>query len=175
MQIKINAPATLRQEIKLPASKSISNRALLIHALSKGQNTPQNISDCDDTFVMQRALTENPEVVDIMAAGTAMRFLSAYYAVTPGTKTITGTARMKQRPIGILVDALRTLGAQIEYCIDTTIRVAHDLGYEITMYEGTTTTFNNEFLSAEKMVDYYYKMWNQRFLTLKSSIENHQN
>lgn len=115
MQIKINAPATLRQEIKLPASKSISNRALLIHALSKGQNTPQNISDCDDTFVMQRALTENPEVVDIMAAGTAMRFLSAYYAVTPGTKTITGTARMKQRPIGILVDALRTLGAQIEY------------------------------------------------------------
>lgn len=115
MQIKIKAPATLRQEIILPASKSISNRALLIHALSKGQNMPQNISDCDDTFVMKRALTENPDVVDIMAAGTAMRFLSAYYAVTPGTKTITGTARMKQRPIGILVEALRTLGAQIEY------------------------------------------------------------
>lgn len=70
---------------------------------------------------------------------------------------------------------LEIVGAQIEYCVDTTIRVAHDLGYEIIMYKGTTTTFDNEFLSAEKMVDYYYKMWNQRFLTLKSFVKIHQN
>jgi 3-phosphoshikimate 1-carboxyvinyltransferase len=75
----------------------------------------KNISDCDDTFVMVRALTEMPNEIDIMAAGTAMRFLTAYLSVTPGTHTITGTERMRHRPIGILVDALRQLGAQVEY------------------------------------------------------------
>ena len=125
MQIQITAPQRLRGEIILPSSKSISNRALLIHALSHGQLMPQNISDCDDTFVMVRALNNtlvmikaldgNNETIDIMAAGTAMRFLSAYLAVNKGTRTITGTERMKQRPIGILVNALRTLGAHVEY------------------------------------------------------------
>lgn len=115
MQIQITAPQQLRGEIILPSSKSISNRALLIHALSHGQSMPQNISDCDDTFVMVRALNSSADLIDIMAAGTAMRFLSAYLAVNEGTRIITGTERMKQRPIGILVDALRTLGAKVEY------------------------------------------------------------
>lgn len=115
MQIQITAPQRLRGEIILPSSKSISNRALLIHALSHGQLMPQNISDCDDTFVMVRALNNPTDHINIMAAGTAMRFLSAYLAVNEGTRTITGTERMKQRPIGILVNALRTLGAHVEY------------------------------------------------------------
>ena len=115
MRIQITAPQRLRGEIILPSSKSISNRALLIHALSHGQLMPQNISDCDDTFVMVRALNNPTDHIDIMAAGTAMRFLSAYLAVNEGTRTITGTERMKQRPIGILVNALRTLGAHVEY------------------------------------------------------------
>lgn len=64
---------------------------------------------------MIKALTEGQETIDIMAAGTAMRFLTAYLSVTPGERVITGTARMQQRPIQILVNALRELGAEIEY------------------------------------------------------------
>lgn len=115
MQYLLNAPASLYATVQLPASKSISNRALILHALSGGSTRPENLSDCDDTQVMIRALDHMPDVIDIHAAGTAMRFLTAYLCVTPGTHTITGTERMQQRPIRILVDALRTLGARIDY------------------------------------------------------------
>ena len=101
--------------VDLPASKSISNRALIIHALSGGSTLPENLSDCDDTSVIIEALRTMPEEINIKAAGTAMRFMTAYLSVTPGTHILTGTERMKHRPIGILVDALRTLGANIEY------------------------------------------------------------
>jgi len=115
MQYDITAPQTFDVSIDLPASKSISNRALMIHALSDHATLPDNLSDCDDTEVMIKALKERPDIIDIKAAGTAMRFLTAYLAATPGTHTITGTERMKHRPIGLLVDALRHLGADIEY------------------------------------------------------------
>lgn len=115
MQIKIEAPATFRATIKLPSSKSISNRSLIIGALAKNFVLPENVSDCDDTQVIINALTHMPDVIDIKAAGTAMRFLTAYLSITPGTHVITGTERMKHRPIGILVNALRFLGAEIEY------------------------------------------------------------
>lgn len=115
MRYTVSAPATLNTSIQLPASKSISNRALILHSLAHGEITPCNLSDCDDTRVMIRALNDNPELIDILAAGTAMRFLTAYLSVTPGTRIISGTARMHQRPIRILVDALCELGAQIEY------------------------------------------------------------
>lgn len=120
MRIRLYPPQTLRVEAQLPASKSISNRALIIQALSAREAqgpVPEvgNLSDCDDTQVMQRALSDMPEVIDIMAAGTAMRFLTAYLSITPGTHTITGTERMRHRPIGILVEALRQLGAQVDY------------------------------------------------------------
>lgn len=115
MQYLLNAPASLHATVQLPASKSISNRALILHALSGGSTRPENLSDCDDTQVMIRALDHMPDVIDIHAAGTAMRFLTAYLCVTPGTHVITGTERMQQRPIRILVDALRTLGARINY------------------------------------------------------------
>lgn len=115
MHYKLSAPATLHTTIQLPASKSISNRALILHALAQGRITPTNLSDCDDTRVMIKALDGTPDHIDILAAGTAMRFLTAYLSVTPGTRIITGTQRMQQRPIRLLVDALRQLGAQIEY------------------------------------------------------------
>lgn len=115
MQYLLNAPASLHATVQLPASKSISNRALILHALSGGVTRPENLSDCDDTQVMIRALDYMPDVIDIHAAGTAMRFLTAYLCVTPDTHVITGTERMQQRPIRILVDALRTLGAHIAY------------------------------------------------------------
>ena len=135
MQIKVEKSTKLTRKVTLPASKSISNRALVINALSGKGVTPENLSDCDDTFVMVRALEGEKlrseecqlpgqqadtdaaaiPVIDIMAAGTAMRFLTAYLSATPGTRIITGTERMRQRPISVLVDALRTLGAEIEY------------------------------------------------------------
>lgn len=115
MQYTITPPRHVDTRIQLPASKSISNRALIIHALTGGNITPANLSDCDDTEVIIRALSHRPEVIDIKAAGTAMRFMTAYLSVTEGEHTITGTERMKHRPIGVLVDALRYLGAEIEY------------------------------------------------------------
>ena len=126
MQYILQAPQRLRTRVKLPASKSISNRALIIHALAGGKQTLRNLSDCDDTRVLIGALTEMPEVVDIGAAGTAMRFMAAYLAATPNYKLpksdeslstflLTGTERMKHRPIGVLVNALRQLGADITY------------------------------------------------------------
>lgn len=115
MQYIISAPQAIDCEVALPASKSISNRALVIHALAGRTVLPHNLSDCDDTLVMRTALKDMPEVIDIHAAGTAMRFLTAYLSVTPGTHIITGSDRMLHRPIGVLVDALRLLGADIEY------------------------------------------------------------
>lgn len=115
MRYTLTSPSQIEGTIKLPASKSISNRALTLYALSHGQLEPTNLSDCDDTAVMLKALRQNHEVIDIMAAGTAMRFLTAYLSTLSQTHIITGTVRMKQRPIRLLVDALRELGADISY------------------------------------------------------------
>ena len=115
MRYRLSAPSAIKATIQLPASKSISNRALIINALAESNCTPDNLSDCDDTRVMIKALTQDEETIDIMAAGTAMRFLTAYLSVTPGERIITGTTRMQQRPIQILVNALRELGAEINY------------------------------------------------------------
>ena len=116
MRYSITAPNHIDTTILLPASKSISNRALIIHALANGNEMPQNLSDCDDTEVIVRALKDNPYEIDIKAGGTAMRFMTAYLAVTPsGEHELTGTERMQHRPIGPLVDALRRLGAKIKY------------------------------------------------------------
>lgn len=116
MRYEITAPKKFDATITLPASKSISNRALVIHALSHGSIMPRHLSDCDDTEVMINALRDIPNTIDIKAAGTAMRFLTAYLSVAEGEEhVITGTERMKHRPIAILVDALRYLGADISY------------------------------------------------------------
>lgn len=114
-QYKLSAPKKLDATVALPASKSISNRALIIYALSGGHIMPQNLSDCDDTEVIINAIRYMPDVIDIKAAGTAMRFMTAYLSLMRGTHTLTGTERMKKRPIKILVDALRSLGAEISY------------------------------------------------------------
>ena len=122
MQIEIKAPEAIGGMVELPSSKSISNRALVINALSGNKALPENVSDCDDTNVMIKWLKErdadmagNVPTIDIGAAGTAMRFSSALLAVSEGTFIITGTERMKNRPISILVNALRELGAKVEY------------------------------------------------------------
>ncbi len=102
-------------KIVLTGSKSISNRALIIRALS-GEDFPiHRLASANDTDLMQALLTSDEEVRDAGPAGTTFRFLTAYLALQPGSQVLTGTERMKQRPIGVLVDALRKLGANIEY------------------------------------------------------------
>src|SRR5690554_4124565 len=102
-------------EIKLPASKSISNRALILNALAYSPHDIENLAVCDDTDTMVRALDSNDTLFDVGAAGTAMRFLTAFLAKTVGEWVITGSDRMKERPIKLLVDALNQLGGKITY------------------------------------------------------------
>lgn len=119
MKYRITKPRNLTAEVTLPASKSISNRALILSALSGGgTRLLTNVSNCDDTTAMLRALTF-PATIDIGAAGTSMRFLTAFLSIGEGTHLITGSERMRHRPIGVLVDALRQLGADIEYTGET--------------------------------------------------------
>lgn len=116
MHYQIKGPKeVIRTYIQLPASKSICNRALILNALSYSPYTIQNLSDCDDTAVLVNALESDNCNFDIKAAGTAMRFLTAFLSKVIGEWTITGTERMKNRPIKLLVDALNSLGARIEY------------------------------------------------------------
>ena len=120
--MKIYPPTRLDALVALPASKSISNRALVIAALAGDCSKIENVAHCDDSDVVVRAikaLADNEggeHVIDVKAAGTAMRFLTAFLASVPhGEHIITGTERMKQRPISALVDALHVLGADVEY------------------------------------------------------------
>jgi 3-phosphoshikimate 1-carboxyvinyltransferase len=107
--------------IQLTGSKSESNRALILEALSDGKVEVNNLSSAADTVTLDRILSsdlglQTSALIDVGPAGTAMRFLTAYYATkTQRDVTLTGTERMKQRPIGILADALISLGAKIEY------------------------------------------------------------
>lgn len=107
----------LEAEVSVPLSKSMSNRALLMHALATGEYPDFSVARCDDTEMMISALSGGIRGnVNIGAAGTAMRFLTAYYAATPGAEVlIDGSERMRKRPIGPLVDVLRQCGADITY------------------------------------------------------------
>ncbi len=106
----------LEANVALPLSKSISNRALIINALTAGAKPLAEVAKCDDTDVMLAALLSDGDSINIGAAGTAMRFLTAHFATQQGRSvTLDGSERMHQRPITALVDALRQCGADIEY------------------------------------------------------------
>ncbi len=107
----------LQTRLMLPLSKSMSARALIINALTPGAAPLERVAECDDTDAMRHALSDPArKEVNIGAAGTTMRFLTAFYACQPGLEvTLDGSERMRQRPIGVLVEALRSLGADIEY------------------------------------------------------------
>ena len=103
------------KHLLLSGSKSESNRALILQALFP-KLTVQNLSTADDTLLLQQALSSHTEIVDIHHAGTAMRFLTAYFAIQQGKEVLlTGSPRMKERPIHLLVNALQQLGANITY------------------------------------------------------------
>lgn len=136
-RLAIQPCGPLHATVRVPGSKSISNRALLIAGLAKGSSVLEGVLDCDDTRVMARALQAMgarieieedvwtltgldgrprvpDDVIDVHASGTAARFLTAVAAaLVPGTVRLDGTERMRQRPIGALVDALRQLGADV--------------------------------------------------------------
>ncbi len=115
MQYKIYSPEKLNITVQLPASKSISNRLLILNALSLNANPIENLSDCEDTQVIIDAFNSASNIFDVKGAGTAMRFLTAFLASMEGEWTIKGSARMHERPISPLVETLRALGAEIEY------------------------------------------------------------
>jgi 3-phosphoshikimate 1-carboxyvinyltransferase len=119
----ISAPLKpVHTEISLPASKSIANRLLIMQSFNPEMSIG-NISDANDTVLLQQLIwhmqearnTDNPVTLDAGPAGTVYRFMTARLAMEPGTWFLTGSARMQERPIKLLVDALRTLGAEIEY------------------------------------------------------------
>ncbi len=114
----------------LPSSKSISNRALILNALSGNRSTINNLSTARDTQLMQALINSEDTVIDVMDAGTAMRFLTAYFALTNQKKILTGTDRMKQRPIKLLVDALGEIGAGISYRGEEGFPPVETLGFD---------------------------------------------
>jgi 3-phosphoshikimate 1-carboxyvinyltransferase len=111
-----NNPDILKGTFRLPASKSISNRALMIKALSYQPFTIYNLSVADDTLLMHQLFENDEHELYVKNAGTVMRFLTAYYAAKPGCEVVLkGNDRMNGRPISFLVEALRALGADIAY------------------------------------------------------------
>lgn len=157
MNITLNFEnAEVSGEVRLPASKSISNRVLIINALADSGMAVENLADCDDTNCMVQVLQSNDHCFDIGHAGTAMRFLTAFLSRIVGCWEITGSERMKQRPITVLVDALNKLGAKIEYmehpgCPPLRINGSLLIGGEI----GMPASVSSQYISALMMIAPY--------------------
>lgn len=116
MHLTLSHPSgRLAGNISLAGSKSISNRILIIRALSGVDFPIHRLANARDTELLESLLASNAEVLDAGAAGTTYRFMTAYLSMQAGTQVLTGTERMKERPIGVLVEALKSLGARIEY------------------------------------------------------------
>lgn len=145
--------------IELPLSKSVANRLLIINALTPGTAPLATLPDCDDSRILSSVLRQgltagNGETLDVGAAGTAFRFSTAYFAAKEGADVvIDGTERLRQRPIKVLVDALRSLGADIEYLGEEgraplRIRGRHLSGGALTL----DASVSSQFISALMMV-----------------------
>ena len=147
MQISINKSEIKPfSSLKITGSKSESNRVLLLQALYKGLKI-NNLSNSDDSQLMQAALASDSSTVDIHHAGTAMRFLTAYFATRSGTNTtLTGSSRMQERPIKILVEALNSLGASITYTTNE--------GYPPLLIQGKILTDSKVYLKANVSSQY---------------------
>lgn len=142
-------------EITLAGSKSISNRALIIRALCEENFPIHRLANAKDTQLLDSLLKSEKIIRDAGAAGTTFRFLTAYLAMQPDTQILTGTERMKKRPIGVLVDALRKLGADIEYLEEEgypplQINAPRDLGktHRLSISAGTSS----QYISALLMI-----------------------
>ena len=133
----------------------MSNRALIINALTPGASELENVAECDDTDAMRRALSSlDADVINIGAAGTTMRFLTAFIASRPGCSLLLdGSERMRHRPIAVLVDALRSLGADIEYAGEEGFPPLRISGRRLKGGELTLdSTVSSQYISALLMV-----------------------
>ena len=151
MNCRISHPTNIIEcEIDLPSSKSISNRLLIIQALCKDSFNIINIASSDDTIILEQSLKLHDNSIDVGDAGTAFRFLTAYFSIIEGVSlTLTGSIRLKERPIADLVDALRSLGADIQYLDKegyAPIKIVgrHLLGGEISI----KSNISSQFISA---------------------------
>lgn len=140
--------------VSLPRSKSISNRALIMNALAGAPAGLDDVADCDDTKAIISALSGDNKEINVGAAGTAMRFLTAYFAAKIGSDvTIDGSERMRHRPIGPLVNALRSLGASITYMGEEGFPPLRIKGWKLSGGElSIPATVSSQFISALLMV-----------------------
>jgi len=161
LKLHLSAPSQtlIKSEVKITGSKSESNRLLLLQALFPNIKM-DNLSNSDDADVMQKGLKISNGVVDIHHAGTAMRFLTAYFASQENKEvTLTGSKRMTERPIKVLVEALRSLGAEISYLKDE--------GYPPIAIKGKRLTKNKVSLPADISSQYISAL-----LLIAPSLEN---
>lgn len=162
MNIQIKASTkNIKGEIILPGSKSESNRALIMRALCKQPFEIKNLSVADDTVTLDHLLSTeilssstNKATIDVGPAGTAMRFLTAFLAVTPGEWLLTGSKRMLERPVKLLVDALRELGADIEYTGNDGFPPLKIRGKELTLTNEISIdgSVSSQYISALLMI-----------------------
>lgn len=147
LKLSTNSQFTIDDsQLNITGSKSETNRLLLLKALFPNI-TLANTSNSDDSEVMQKALAGNDEIVDIHHAGTAMRFLTAYFAVNEGREVVmTGSSRMQERPIKILVEALAQLGVEISY--------EKEVGYPPIRIKGKKVTASKVTLAANVSSQY---------------------
>ncbi|WP_433833960.1 3-phosphoshikimate 1-carboxyvinyltransferase [Flavobacterium anhuiense] len=170
LKLSTNSPFTIDDsQLNITGSKSETNRLLLLKALFPNI-TLANTSNSDDSEVMQKALAGNDEIVDIHHAGTAMRFLTAYFAVNEGREVVmTGSSRMQERPIKILVDTLRQLGVEISYEKEEGYPPIRIKGKKVTASKVTlAANVSSQYISALLLVA--SKLDNGLELTLEGEI-----
>ena len=169
-KIKISKHTQIHDtNINLPASKSIANRALIIDALAGGKAEIENLSEARDTQTMVRLLASEDKVLDVLDAGTTMRFSTAFAAVKGLNKIMTGTKRMQERPIGILVEALKTLGVDIDYLGKEGYPPHHIKGFtnQLTDHLVVKGDVSSQYISALLMIAPYLPKGLQLELTGK--------
>ncbi|GGE92608.1 3-phosphoshikimate 1-carboxyvinyltransferase [Chishuiella changwenlii] len=169
--IEISAlQSPLKNQLAITGSKSESNRLLLLNKLFNQVLTLENVSNSEDSQLMQKALANETDLIDIHHAGTAMRFLTAYFSIQEGrTITITGSARMKQRPIKVLVDALNQLGAEITYAENEGFPPLKIVGKKITTNSITIpSNISSQYITALSLIG--TKLENGLTITLDGKI-----
>ncbi|TGV04243.1 3-phosphoshikimate 1-carboxyvinyltransferase [Flavivirga rizhaonensis] len=170
MQITLQKSTIAKQSsIQITGSKSESNRLLLLKALYP-KISLDNVSNSDDSNLMTNALTTNSDLVDINHAGTAMRFLTAYFSIQEGREvTLTGSKRMKERPIEVLVEALQELGADISYVENEGYPPIKIIGKKLTKYKvSLKANVSSQYISALLLIA--SKLENGLELTLEGEI-----
>jgi len=170
LKLSTNSQFTIdNSQLNITGSKSETNRLLLLQALFPNV-TLANTSNSDDSQVMQKALKGNDEIIDIHHAGTAMRFLTAYFATQEGREVVlTGSSRMQERPIKVLVEALEQLGAKISYEKQVGYPPIHIKGKKITSSKVTiAANVSSQYISALLLIA--PKLENGLELTLEGEI-----